>query len=303
MHPNPFFDVASSGHVAGMTILVVFSVGNASQAPEHQYFHGFRAGTQVDRFFSRSFWPSRRNSMRYGTSLVTLIVALSVGAAPLLAQGRGNGQAKKPASTTQASGKNSAPKADHPAKADHVQAGQAKTDHVKADHVKADHVKAEHSNAASGKKTTAAPTTTTAVTPTTPLTPTTPTTQHIKNPKLEARLMALIPNLPLGTTIQDVAGGFKNWGQFVAAVHVSNNLGIPFADLKARMTGLPVPGMTPGLVVPTTPLSLGQAIQASKTTIPVTPTTTTLTPTTIQAEVKKAEDAANADLRRTRESN
>jgi hypothetical protein len=229
--------------------------------------------------------------MRYGISLVTLIVALSFGAAPLLAQGRGNGQAKKPASTTQASGKNSGPKADHPAKADHVKAGQVKTEHVKADHVKTEHVKADHSKAASGKKTTAA------------LTPTTPTTQHIKNPKLEARLMALIPNLPLGTTIQDVAGGFKNWGQFVAAVHVSNNLGIPFADLKARMTGLPVPGMTPGLVVPTTPLSLGQAIQASKTTIPVTPTTTTLTPTTIQAEVKKAEDAANADLRRTRESN
>ena len=114
--------------------------------------------------------------------------------------------------------------------------------------------------------------------------------------------MALIPNLPVGTTIQDVAGGFKNWGQFVAAVHVSNNLGIPFADLKARMTGIPVPGSLPG-TVPLGPMSLGQAIQSFKTTTPVTPTTATLTPTKIETEVKRAEDAANADLRRTRESN
>jgi hypothetical protein len=236
--------------------------------------------------------------MRYVTSLVTLIFAVSVSTAPLFAQGRGNGQANKPARTTQGSGKHSGPKADSPAKTDHT----AKANRpAKADHVTADHVKADHGKAASGKKATVTPTTATA--PTTLVTPTTPTTQHVKNPKLEARLMALLPNLPPGTTIQDVSGGFKNWGQFVAAVHVSNNLGIPFADLKAQMTGMPVPGMTPGLIVPATPLSLGQAIQSFKTTIPVTTTTTTLTPTQVQTEVKKAEDAANADLRRARESN
>jgi hypothetical protein len=47
------------------------------------------------------------------------------------------------------------------------------------------------------------------------------------------------------------ASGFKNFGQFVAAVHVSHNLGIPFADLQSKMTG-------PNSV------SLGKAIQELK---------------------------------------
>ena len=225
--------------------------------------------------------------MKYGISLLALLFVLSVGAAPLAAQGRGNGHAKKAAPTQTAKAK--------PVKAPKVESNKAPK--VKAD--KAPKIKADKAP----KVKTVAGTPTTSVTPTTLVTPTTPTTQHVKNPKLESRLMALIPNLPPGTTIQDVSGGFKNWGQFVAAVHVSNNLGIPFADLKARMTAMPVPGMTPGLVVPTTPLSLGQSIQSFKTTTPVAPTTPTLTQTQIRNEVKKAEDAANADLRRTRDSN
>jgi hypothetical protein len=44
------------------------------------------------------------------------------------------------------------------------------------------------------------------------------------------------------------AEGFKNYGQLVAARHVSENLGIDFNDLKALMTG-------------DNPKSLGQAIQ------------------------------------------
>ena len=119
----------------------------------------------------------------------------------------------------------------------------------------------------------------------------------MKNPKLEARLLAL---LPPNTTIQEASQGFKNWGQFVAATHVSNNLNIPFAELKARMTGI-TPGALPGTTVQTTPMSLGQAIQSFKTTAPATQTAT-WTPTKVNNEVKKAEDAANADLRRTRES-
>jgi len=225
--------------------------------------------------------------MRFGIFLVASLFLLSVGAAPLSAQGRGNGQAKKASPTPTA-------------KAKPVKAPEVKGD--KAPKVKADNAPKIKADKAPKVKTVVG-TPTTPLTPTTPVTPTTPTTQHVKNPKLEARLMALLPNLPPGTTIQDLSGGFKNWGQFVAAVHVSNNLGIPFADLKARMTGMPVPGITPGLVVPTAPLSLGQAIQSFKTTTPVTPTTATLTPTQINAEVKKAEDAATADLRRTRDGN
>ena len=52
-------------------------------------------------------------------------------------------------------------------------------------------------------------------------------------------------------TLKTDASMFKNFGQFVAAVHVSNNLGIPFTDLMNKMTG-------PNAV------SLGKAIQELK---------------------------------------
>ena len=41
--------------------------------------------------------------------------------------------------------------------------------------------------------------------------------------------------LPIGTDVRAAATGFRNLGDFVAAVQVSNNLKIPFADVKARM--------------------------------------------------------------------
>ena len=67
-----------------------------------------------------------------------------------------------------------------------------------------------------------------------------------RNPQLSSRLQAL---LPPGMTLANAAAGFKNQGQFIAALHVSQNLGIPFADLKAKMTG-------------SDHVSLGKAIQA-----------------------------------------
>lgn len=69
-----------------------------------------------------------------------------------------------------------------------------------------------------------------------------------QNTKLSSKLESL---LPAGTNLQDASKGFKNLGQFVAAVHVANNLGIPFDQLKAAMTGPPAK-------------SLGQAIQQLK---------------------------------------
>jgi hypothetical protein len=66
-----------------------------------------------------------------------------------------------------------------------------------------------------------------------------------KNPKLVARLQSM---LPAGLTVAQAATGFKNQGQFIAAVNVSRNLGIPFVDLKTKMVGQG--------------LSLGQSIQA-----------------------------------------
>jgi hypothetical protein len=57
-----------------------------------------------------------------------------------------------------------------------------------------------------------------------------------QNTKLSNKLQSL---LPAGTNVQTAAQGFKNLGQFVAAVHVSHNLGIPFDKLKAQMIGPP----------------------------------------------------------------
>jgi hypothetical protein len=54
------------------------------------------------------------------------------------------------------------------------------------------------------------------------------------NPALLARVQPLVPS---GLTVSAAASGFKNQGQFIAALHVSRNLNIPFAQLKAEMTG------------------------------------------------------------------
>jgi hypothetical protein len=73
----------------------------------------------------------------------------------------------------------------------------------------------------------------------------------LKNTKLAEKLQA---RLPEGTDLQKAAEGFRNLGQFVAAVNVSSNLGIPFEKLKAKMTG-------------EDPVSLGQAIKALRPTV------------------------------------
>src|SRR5262249_20601318 len=57
--------------------------------------------------------------------------------------------------------------------------------------------------------------------------------------------------LPKGESIGTATAGFKNEGQFLAALHASHNLNIPFDDLKAKMTGSHA-------------MSLGAAIHALK---------------------------------------
>lgn len=94
--------------------------------------------------------------------------------------------------------------------------------------------------------------TTTTTTSTAPVTGTTVTLSPVqqklqKNTNLASKLEG---RLPKGTDLLAAAEGFRNLGQFVAAVNVSNNLGIPFVDLKTRMVD---DGM-----------SLGQAIQAER---------------------------------------
>jgi hypothetical protein len=131
------------------------------------------------------------------------------------------------------------------------------------------------------------------------------------NAKLQSKMQTRLGSqLPANVTVLQAASGFKNLGQFVAAVNVSNNLGIPFADLKAKMTGLhvdgtPIPPPT-GSATPATTMSLGQAIQSlrgvdtttatqaantattqANADITSTTTTTTTTTTTSTAKGKK----------------
>lgn len=64
------------------------------------------------------------------------------------------------------------------------------------------------------------------------------------HPQLNQKVTTL---LPAGMTLNQASAGFKNQGQFLAALNVSRNLNIPFVQLKADMV--------------TNHLSLGQAIQ------------------------------------------
>lgn len=75
----------------------------------------------------------------------------------------------------------------------------------------------------------------------------------VKNTNLADKLRL---RLPVGTDLMTAAEGFRNLGQFVAAVNVSNNLKIPFNDLKTQMV---VEGR-----------SLGQSIQTLKKVASVT---------------------------------
>jgi hypothetical protein len=54
------------------------------------------------------------------------------------------------------------------------------------------------------------------------------------NPKLEDQVKTMLPS---NMSVDDASAGFKNRGQFISALHVSKNLGIPFGDLRSRMTG------------------------------------------------------------------
>jgi hypothetical protein len=63
-----------------------------------------------------------------------------------------------------------------------------------------------------------------------------PTTLLSSNAKLASTLQARLGSLlPSGMSLTDAASGFKNLGQFIAALHVSHNLGVPFEDLKSKM--------------------------------------------------------------------
>jgi hypothetical protein len=111
------------------------------------------------------------------------------------------------------------------------------------------------------------PQATTPATPPQAKAPQTPAQHLVAQPKLAAKLQ---PLLPPATNLQTASAGFKNLGQFIAAVHVSHNLAIPFDQLKLRLTG-------------PEPVSLGKAIQELKPGVDAA------------AEVKRAEAQARKD--------
>ena len=93
-----------------------------------------------------------------------------------------------------------------------------------------------------------------------------------ENPDLASKLQGM---LPAGMNVETAANGFKNFGQFVAAVHVSKNLNIPFDQLKGAMV--------------TNHMSLGDAIHGLKPEI---------NEEGAKLEAKKAEDQAKEDSKK-----
>ncbi len=112
--------------------------------------------------------------------------------------------------------------------------------------------------------------------------PRTPDQLLTQNTQLSSKLSTL---LPAGTDLQAAANGFRNLGQFVAAVHVSHNLGIPFDQLKC--TELATTDACPGMIVPAKGSHLGQAIHTLKPT---------MSSTDSKSAAQQAEKEASADL-------
>jgi len=88
-----------------------------------------------------------------------------------------------------------------------------------------------------------------------------------RNTKLDSTLTMKLQSknlLPAGTDLKSACSGFRNLGQCVAAIHISHNLNIGFACLKADMTGLAsaTGSNCPTVAGATSKMSLGKSIQA-----------------------------------------
>jgi hypothetical protein len=94
------------------------------------------------------------------------------------------------------------------------------------------------------------------------------TVQSSESPAAQnARLAAIVP---AGMSMTEACSGFRSTHECAATLHASQNLGIPFTDLKAKVTG----GQ-----------KLGAAIKELKPDA------------NVNSEVRKAEDQARADTR------
>ena len=221
--------------------------------------------------------------MKYSELVWTAVIAaftVSMGAAPAAAKG-GSSNAKvkptvgvaaaKPATTTKArsSTVTAVPKTKAPApRVKATSATKAKTSaSPKVSSKPAAAKGATRPTATSAKRTepkpslATGPTAETKPTATGPTAPTVPLNKAqqllTKNTNLRLKLQTRLGGMdPIAA-----ASGFRNLGQFVAAVNVSsNNPGVQFSALKALMTGNP-------------PMSLGQALQQLRGLEPATATT------------------------------
>ena len=161
-------------------------------------------------------------------TVATAAVALS-GTGAVAAQGKGHGGSKAKKTHT----------------APHAAKPHAQGDHTKkhaGDHGR-DHTSTQKAKAHKGRKKAEKATATTGR-----LSPV--QRQLHDNPNLSSTLRS---RLPANSDLVHASEGFRNLGQFVAAVNVSRNLGIPFSQLKRRIVD--------------EELSLGQAIKAERSDV------------------------------------
>ena len=124
-------------------------------------------------------------------------------------------------------------------------------------------------------------------TTTTPLNPI--AAKIASKPGLNSKVAGMLPIDPVTNktmTLDKASMGFRNQGQFIAALHVSQNLGVSFTELKSHMVTV-TPGTAGAQATASQTGSLGQAIQAVKKNANAT------------TEVEKAETQTTTDLRNT----
>ena len=206
---------------------------------------------------------------KLGWTAVLAVFALWVAAAPVAAKGGGGNPKVKPAVRVASAKPAAAPKAQAPKVKVQAAKTKAQTPKVKATGA---------TKAKTTKATTSGPTLTSARREgQSPLSSangsaTKPTdTDPAPTARLNKAQQLLLKNDNLRTKVQTrlggmdpivAASGFRNLGQFVAAVNASyNNPGVSFRSLKALMTG-------------ERPMSLGQALQKLRGMDPATAATT-----------------------------
>lgn len=107
------------------------------------------------------------------------------------------------------------------------------------------------------------------------------------NPKLSAKVQNLLGK---DVDVIEAANGFRNLGQFVAAVHVSHNMGFSledFSKLKGYMTGANTGPSSTSAASSSSPMSLGQAVKKIRNTADV------------DTQVTTAQTQANQDMTTT----